>query len=132
MASGFSEWTCLPAAIAWSPTSTWASGTVRLTTISIAGIGEQRFDRHRRNAELGAARLRGRGVEVGDRPDVEDREGPRRLEIGGADIAAADDADADPVHDVPPHFPAPRKLRGNGRLPSSRFARRRQRCRGRQ
>ena len=65
-------------------------------------VGEEALDRRRRDAELRAARLGRRGVEVGDRLDVEDREGPRRLEIGGADIAAADDADADPVHDVLP------------------------------
>ncbi len=34
---GFSEWTCLPARSARSPTSTWASGTVRLTTMAIDG-----------------------------------------------------------------------------------------------
>ena len=42
-----------------------------------------------------AARLGRRGIGVGERDDVEDREVPRRLQIGGADVAAADDADAD-------------------------------------
>ena len=32
--SGFSEWTCLPALRMARLTSVWASGTVRLTTIS--------------------------------------------------------------------------------------------------
>ena len=62
------------------------------------GIGEQRIDRTRGKAELGRARLGRRGIGVGERDDVEDREFSRRLQIGGADVAAADDADADRLH----------------------------------
>ena len=79
-------------------------------------IGEERLYRFRRNAELGAARLGGGRIEIGDRPHVEDRKGLRRLEIGGADIAAADDADADPVHASSPRafFPTRSPAIGRG------------------
>ena len=58
-------------------------------------IGENRLDRARRNPEFGRARLGRLGIGVGERDDVEDRELFGGVQIGGADVAAADDADAD-------------------------------------
>jgi hypothetical protein len=55
---------------------------------------EQRLDGHRCDAELPPARL-GRGlVKIGQRAHLELREESRRLQVGAADHAAADDADA--------------------------------------
>ena len=63
---------------------------------------QQLIDAHRRNAELGAAPLGGFAAHVGDGLDVEDGKALRRLQIGGADNAAADDADADFSHSCSP------------------------------
>ena len=54
--SGFSEWTCLPAASACRPTSTCAAGTVRLTTISIAGSASSSSTLARRQRRTRCAR----------------------------------------------------------------------------
>ena len=62
------------------------------------GIGQNGLDRLRRNAEFSGTRLRGGEVHVGERDDVEDRKRLGGLEIGGADVAAADHRDFDPVH----------------------------------
>ncbi len=67
------------------------------------GIGEHRVDRHRLEPELGGARLGRCLVQVGDATHVEDRETPRRLEIGRADIAAAYETDPDAIRHV--HLP---------------------------
>ncbi len=61
-------------------------------------IGKQRLDGARRNAEFRRARFRRRRIGVGERDDVEDRELSRRGQIGGADVSATDDADADRLH----------------------------------
>ena len=52
----------------------------------------------RGNAEFSGARLGGGQVQVGERDDVEDRKRLRGLEIGRADVAAADHRDFDPIH----------------------------------
>ena len=67
------------------------------------GVGQQGLDRTGAQAELFRSRLGcGRNrVRQGD--DVEDGKALRGLEIGGTDVAAADDADADRLH---PRSPA--------------------------
>ena len=62
------------------------------------GVGQNGLDRLRGNAEFSGARLGGGEVQVGERDDVEDRKRLRGLEIGRADVAAADHRDFDPVH----------------------------------
>ncbi len=82
-------------------------------------IGEERVDRTRRRAELGRARLRRRRIGVGERDNVEDREFLRRGQIGRADVAAADDADADPFHHASPIGLSFADGRGSGGSPGS-------------
>ena len=57
-------------------------------------VGEQRVDRDRPQVEFRRPRLRGFATRVGERDDLQDREGRRGLQIGGADVAAADKADS--------------------------------------
>ena len=64
-----------------------------------SGIAQEIVDAPRRHAVLLRARFGCFRVEVGDAPDVEDWKRLRRLEIRLADVAASDDADADPLHD---------------------------------
>ena len=59
---------------------------------------EQLIDPHPRQPEGGALALCGIAAHIGERPDLHDREALGRLQIGGADIAAADDSDADFSH----------------------------------
>ena len=99
MPSGFSEWTCLPAASACRPTSTCAFGHGQVDDDLDRRVGEQVVD-----ARAPACRTRlprasaAAGLRSATRPDVEDGKDRRRLEIGRADVAAADDADADAFH----------------------------------
>ena len=67
-----------------------------------AWVGEEIGDASSRQAELGGTGFGDRLVHVGEGTHLEDRESARRLEIGGADIAAADDADADPIQTLLP------------------------------
>ena len=70
-----------------------AAGIVRFSTRSIVGIGDQRVDVHRPQAELrGAARGRVR-VDVGAGGDLDAAEQRRIAQIGHRDVAASDDAD---------------------------------------
>ncbi len=71
-----------------------AAGTVRLTTIWMSSLRS-------RSATLCAATpyslaraCAGRHVEIGDGADLDEVEQRREREIGGGDVAAADDADA--------------------------------------
>ena len=61
-------------------------------------VGENSLDWLRGNAEFSGPRFRGGEVHVGERDDVEDRKCLGGLEIGRADVAAADHRDFDPVH----------------------------------
>ena len=62
------------------------------------GIGQNRLDRLRWNAEFSGTRLGGGEVHVGKRDNIEDRKRLGGLQIGSADIAATDHRDFDPVH----------------------------------
>ena len=97
--SGFSDQTCLPAAIAADVTSMWASGVVRLTTSSHAGVGQD----VRAAAVRGDAVLLGLGAgpvgdEVADDQHLDVRERVQVLQVGVADDPDPDDADADGAH----------------------------------
>ncbi|MGY2934824.1 hypothetical protein ACVWZ6_004426 [Bradyrhizobium sp. GM6.1] len=59
---------------------------------------EQLINPHRRQPEGGALPLCRIAAHIGERLDFHDREALGRLQISGADIAAADDADADFSH----------------------------------
>ena len=63
---------------------------------------QQLIDAHRRHAELGAALLGGFAAHIGHGLDFEDGKALRRLQVGGADNATADDADADFSHSCSP------------------------------
>ena len=61
-------------------------------------VGQQILDRLRLHAVFGRPRL-GRGhVHVGDGPHLQPTKQGRKPEIGGRDIAASDDADAECIH----------------------------------
>ncbi len=77
-------------------------------------ICEQRLDRARLEAEFARARLGSVGIGVGEADDLEDRKTLRSLEVRGADVAAADDPDADALQSISPvvGFAAPRTAAG--------------------
>ena len=95
-ASGFSFQTCLPAAIACRPPRRARPGCVRLTTISTPGcsstVSTPPASGTPCSAALAAADLR---VEVSDRQHLDVGEAVQVLQVGVADHAGADDADAD-------------------------------------
>ena len=62
------------------------------------GVGEQALLRSSLGCRTPRPRFRRPAGFMSATPRVEDREDLRRLEVGRADVAAADDADADPVH----------------------------------
>ena len=68
------------------------------------GIGEKRVDRSRLQPKFTGARLGRPRIGVRQRDDVEDRKAFRGFQIGRADIAAADDADADALQFKSPAF----------------------------
>ena len=76
-------------------------------------VGEKIGDAFGGEAELGGARLGDRLIHVGEGAHLQDGKDARCLEIGRADIAAADDADADRIHVPPPRgrtVPSPRRV----------------------
>ena len=78
------------------------------------GSDEHGIDGARGNAEFGRARLRRRGVGVGQGDDVEDGEFSRGGQVGGADVAATDDADSDAFHHESPAIQASGSRMGAG------------------
>ena len=62
------------------------------------GIGRAEHRRLRGDAEFGGRASAAARAHVGERDDVEDRKGLRGLEIGRANVAAADHPDTDPFH----------------------------------
>ena len=63
---------------------------------------QQLIDAHPRNTELGATLLGGFAAHIGYGLDFEDGKTLRRLQVRGADNAAADDSDADFSHSCSP------------------------------